>query len=71
MDCKHHPATAAVDRCAGCAESFCGDCLVEIHGQRYCASCKTMTVTAVPVLEDGNLPCETASKALSYAVLGL
>lgn len=44
MECKNHPGTAAIDRCSGCAETFCFNCLVEIQGGKYCASCKWMLV---------------------------
>ena len=36
------PAFAAIARCTGCAEPFCGTCLVDVQGQKYCGSCKTM-----------------------------
>lgn len=71
MECKNHPAAPAVDRCAGCAESFCGDCLVEIHGQNYCGSCKVMAVRGQPLVEEATLPCKEAGEALTYAIVGL
>jgi hypothetical protein len=40
MNCKNHPEVAAVDRCAGCARSFCADCLIDVGGQKFCNSCK-------------------------------
>lgn len=71
MTCKNHPDVAAVDRCAGCAESFCGNCLVEIHGQKYCGSCKVMAVQGQPVVEEATLPCKEANEALTYSIVGI
>lgn len=72
MQCKNHPTVAAVDRCAGCAEPFCGDCLVDINGQKYCASCKQMALKAAPQLaEEATIPCKEAGEALTYAIVGL
>ena len=33
MDCKNHPGVMATNRCAGCAQLFCNNCLVNIQGQ--------------------------------------
>jgi len=72
MQCKNHPEVPAVDRCAGCAESFCNDCLVEIHGQKYCGSCKTMALRgAMPMVEEATIPCKEAGEALTYAIIGI
>jgi len=72
MECKNHPAVAAVDRCAGCAEPFCGDCLVEIQGQKYCGACKTMALRGTPpIAEEATIPCKEAKDALTYAIVGL
>lgn len=72
MECKNHPSVAAVDRCTGCAEAFCPDCLVEMHGQKYCGSCKVMALKGQPVLaEEATIPCKEASEALTYAIIGL
>ncbi|MBI4700431.1 MAG: DUF4190 domain-containing protein [Deltaproteobacteria bacterium] len=73
MQCKNHPTQMAVDRCAGCAESFCSDCLVEIQGQKYCGSCKIMAVKGPPpaVIEQGSIPCKEADDALKYAIIGI
>jgi len=71
MQCRNHPEAAAVDRCTGCAEAFCGDCLLTIHGQKYCGACKTMTLrggVAVPL--EGNYPCKEAREALTFALIG-
>ena len=72
MTCKNHPGVPAVDRCSGCAEAFCGDCLIEIQGQRYCGSCKVMAVQGEPVYaEEAMLPCKEAGSALTYAIIGI
>jgi hypothetical protein len=72
MQCKNHPAKAAVDRCAGCFESFCANCLVEIQGKKYCASCKTLVVRGQPSVADAaTLPCKEADEALKYAIIGI
>jgi hypothetical protein len=71
MYCKNHPETAAEERCTGCAELFCGDCLVEVLGQKYCGSCKVMAVKGPPPMEEGNEPCEAAGKALTYSIIGI
>lgn len=72
MECKNHPSVPAVDRCSGCAEAFCPNCLVEMHGQKYCAACKVMAVRGQPVLaEEATIPCEEAGEALKYAIISL
>lgn len=71
MDCRNHPGVAAVNRCAGCAEPFCGNCLVEVGGKPYCGSCKTMAVSNVPMVEAATMPCKEAKEALTYAIVGI
>jgi hypothetical protein len=72
MECKNHPEKAAVDRCVGCAEPFCGNCLVEVSGQKYCGSCKTMVLEGRKiVLEEATMPCPEAGEALRYAIFSL
>jgi hypothetical protein len=72
MQCKNHPTVPAIDRCAGCAEPFCGDCLVEMHGQKYCGSCKIMALKGQPVVvEEATIPCKEANEALAYAIFGI
>ena len=73
MECKNHPTIAAVDRCSGCAEPFCPDCLVEIHGQKYCGSCKVMALQGQPavLVEEATIPCKEATEALTYAIVGI
>jgi len=72
MQCKNHPTVAAIERCAGCAEPFCSECLVEIQGQKYCGVCKIMALKAQPeVVEEATMPCKEAKEALTYAIIGL
>lgn len=72
MQCSNHPGRLATARCAGCAESFCGNCLVEVGGVRYCGSCKTMAIQGRPVVaEAATIPCPEAGEALKYAIFGL
>lgn len=75
MQCKNHPAVAAADRCSGCAEPFCIDCLVEIQGQKYCGACKVMALKGRPLVVEqsttGTVPCKEARDALSLAILSL
>ena len=72
MQCKNHPSVTASARCSGCAEPFCDDCLVEIQGQRYCASCKILAVKGPPpVPEQATEPCKEAGEALKMALIGI
>jgi hypothetical protein len=81
MQCRNHPDAAASDRCAGCMEPFCEQCLVTVRGRRYCSSCKVMAIgggAAVPgvrapaqVFERATEPCKEADEALKYAIIGL
>jgi hypothetical protein len=72
MQCKNHSDAAAVDRCAGCAESFCSDCLVQIHGHSYCGSCKTLALRGgLPVVDEATIPCKEASEALTFAFVSV
>lgn len=69
MECRNHSGVPAAERCTGCAEGFCNECLVEVAGQKYCASCKVMAVKGPPPVQEGDKPCETAGKALTYSIL--
>jgi len=41
MICRNHvDVSEGVRRCARCQVPFCADCLVEIQGRPYCATCK-------------------------------
>jgi uncharacterized RDD family membrane protein YckC len=42
MICRNHvDMSEGVRRCSRCGSTFCPDCLVEIGGAPYCATCKT------------------------------
>src|SRR5438045_8568096 len=69
--CQTHPTVAAVDRCAGCAEPFCANCLVELYGAQYCGSCKVMALKGQPMPEIGNVPCKEATTALTMSIISL
>ena len=72
MKCKNHADVEAVDRCSACAEPFCPDCLVEIHGQKYCGSCKVVAVKGQPVIEEEpTIPCKEAGEALTMAIFSI
>jgi hypothetical protein len=71
MNCKNHPEVEAKARCSSCQEAFCGNCLVELQGKQYCGSCKVMAIQDKPILEAATIPCEEASSALKYAIIGI
>ena len=71
MQCKNHPQLAAKDRCAGCAETFCENCLVTVHGRSYCGACKVMALRSrgPAVVETRTRVCPEAREALVLAVV--
>ena len=73
MKCKNHIEVDAVGRCSGCQEAFCENCLIELDGKKYCSDCKIMAVRETPVIVDESkqVPCEEATQALKYALIGL
>ena len=72
MECRNHPGTSAADRCAGCTEPFCPNCLVTVKGRRYCASCKVMALSGqAPVFAQVTEECAEAGEALKYAIIGI
>ena len=71
IQCKNHPDVQATDRCTGCAETFCANCLVNIGGQKYCGSCKVLAVSGRPIAEQATIPSAMASEALKYALIGI
>jgi uncharacterized RDD family membrane protein YckC len=41
MPCKNHPeALEGLVKCARCGETFCKDCVIELKGSPFCATCK-------------------------------
>lgn len=71
IECKNHAGVQAAGRCAGCAEAFCPNCLVDIQGQKYCGSCKVMALRGKPMVEEATIPSATANDALKYALIGI
>jgi hypothetical protein len=72
MQCNTHPGVEAFDRCAGCAEPFCPNCLVEIHGESYCGACKVLTIRGKPqALEELTEPCQEANIAFILAMVSV
>lgn len=72
MECKNHSGTNAFDRCAGCAESFCPNCLVEMAGVKYCGSCKTLALRGRPIqIEAALVLCKEADAALTWSIAGI
>jgi hypothetical protein len=72
MECRNHLAAPAEDRCAGCMEPFCANCLVTVRGRKYCSSCKVMAVgDRMPMVEVATMPCPEADEALKYALIGI
>jgi hypothetical protein len=69
--CQNHPTLGALDRCAGCAEPFCFNCIVEMYGQRYCGSCKVMALKGQPMPELGRYPCKESTTALVLAIISI
>ena len=42
MICRNHvDVSEGIRRCGRCGATFCRDCLVDIGGVPYCATCKT------------------------------
>jgi len=38
--CSVHPEADTVSTCDGCREPFCGSCLVQFQGGRWCGPCR-------------------------------
>jgi uncharacterized RDD family membrane protein YckC len=64
MICRNHvDVSEGVQPCARCGMSFCSDCIVNIHGQPYCATCKTEKLLDVQSGTDrGHLPLATVGR---------
>lgn len=72
MECRNHPGAPATDRCAGCMEPFCSNCLVTVKGRSYCASCKVMALReGTMVFDQLSQECAEANEALKYAIIGI
>lgn len=52
--CRNHPdAIGPIVPCSRCGASFCGDCIVNLHGRPYCATCKNEHVRDISAGVDG------------------
>jgi len=52
--CRNHAEVLdGLNVCASCGFSFCGDCLVELKGRRFCAGCKVNAVKDIQSGVDG------------------
>ena len=48
MLCRNHiDVSEGIRRCTRCGAPFCSDCLVDISGKPYCATCKTEQILDV------------------------
>ena len=75
MECRNHPGIAAIERCDGCGQPFCYECLVEMGGWKYCAACRgpaTQGRAPLPMaLGRPALTCDEAVWALVLSLLGV
>jgi uncharacterized RDD family membrane protein YckC len=63
MICRNHvDVSEGVRRCSRCGSTFCRDCLVEIGGAPYCATCKTEQLLDVRSGVSGPLDLATIGK---------
>jgi len=64
MICRNHvDVSEGVQPCTRCGNAFCGDCVVMIHGQPYCATCKSEKLLDVQSGTDrGQLPLATIGR---------
>ena len=69
LACVNHPHVATSERCARCAQPFCGDCLVPILGQSLCANCKGLCVRDIQ--RQAAVPDRQAQDALMYSLVGM
>jgi hypothetical protein len=46
MKCTYHPEKDAVAECDACGKLFCGACLVEMGGKKYCRPCAAVQTGA-------------------------
>jgi uncharacterized RDD family membrane protein YckC len=69
MICRNHvDVSEGVRRCSRCGSTFCRDCLVEIGGAPYCATCKTEQLLDVRSGVSGLLDLATIGRRF-WAVL--
>jgi uncharacterized RDD family membrane protein YckC len=54
VPCKNHPEQVIdLVHCSRCGEEFCRDCVVELKGQLFCATCKREQVRDIQSGADG------------------
>ena len=74
--CRNHARAPGAGRCAGCAEEYCKNCILELSGQNYCAACKLMalegrTPSMVAAAMELNEPKSAeAQQAFTTAIIG-
>ncbi len=70
MQCRNHPQVMAKDRCSGCAEPFCENCLGPVQGRFCCAQCKVIGLRGrgAVAAETRTQICSQAREALVIAV---
>ncbi len=70
MPCKNHvDELEGVLPCTRCGESYCGDCLVTIHGRPFCASCKSEQVLDIQSGVGSELRLATIGRRLAARFL--
>ena len=73
MECRNHPGIAAIERCDGCGQPLCYDCLVDMAGGKFCAACRASAPPnqAPPMMARRIQVCQEAQWALLLAVIGV
>ena len=63
--CFNHQDRPGQEKCADCAENFCGDCLVKLKGTSLCGPCKNFRLREV------NKPSSVSGKAVVGILLAV
>jgi uncharacterized RDD family membrane protein YckC len=71
MPCTTHPAVLEnLNPCSRCGKSYCGDCLVELKSNRFCASCKAEAVKDMQSGVSGtDLPLATVGRRFAAVLV--
>jgi uncharacterized RDD family membrane protein YckC len=70
MICRNHvDVSEGVRRCSRCGSTFCRDCLVDIGGKPYCATCKSEQLLDVRSGVSGPLDLATIGRRLGAYLL--
>ena len=71
MICQNHvDVDEGVSPCTRCGGNFCADCVVVIHGQPYCATCKSEKLLDVQSGTDrGQLPFATVGRRFAALMI--